>query len=535
MTDERLAALVNRYLDGQLTPAEKTELEDGLRRRRVALADQRRRDRTTLLNRRVATGAGSGGQGQMRAKWWLIAIVVCLLAPAAGTRGSETPQGPEGVREQAPLPAGPFQPTWESLCKYQVPDWFRDGKFGIFVHWGPQTLAGERGSARRHQVAVEGTGHGLSRREVRRGALGRDVPQGWSKIRGAGRGASRRLCPLRLEPDAVVVGEDGSPAGLREGTIGRGPPGRADLRGFVAHRGALVVLLRAAQEAAAPAQAGQPFVGEQPPQEWLDNWYARLVEIVEKYDPQVFWFDWSIEQPAYEPYLRKFAAYYYNRAAERNQGVVLNYKYEAFPTRAAVLDISVNTSRFRWEPEGVHPTPWQFDTWSAQGLWFWRPTMKLRPTAALIAELADVVSKNGNYLLNITPDPDGLLGPEQERAADRDRPVAGRQRRGDLRHAAVEGLRRRSHLGPRPIVQSHHAQDALHAAGHPLHHQRRHALRHRAGLARGPAGAHPLTGRRLAVYGTRDPDGPPAGLRCGRLLERHGVGAGGRIAGQVVW
>ena len=100
---------------------------------------------------------------------------------------------------------------------------------------------------------------------------------------------------------------------------------------------------------------------------------------------------------------------------ERNQGVVLNYKYEAFPTQAAVLDISVNTSRFRWQPEGVHPTPWQFDTWSAQGLWFWRPTMKLRPTAALIAELADVVSKNGNYLLNITPDPDGLLGPEQEK------------------------------------------------------------------------------------------------------------------------
>ncbi len=33
---------------------------------------------------------------------------------------------------------GPFQPTWESLSSYQVPDWYRDAKFGIWAHWGPQ-------------------------------------------------------------------------------------------------------------------------------------------------------------------------------------------------------------------------------------------------------------------------------------------------------------------------------------------------------------------------------------------------------------
>lgn len=34
--------------------------------------------------------------------------------------------------------AGPFSPTWESLAKYQTPDWFRDAKFGMWAHWGPQ-------------------------------------------------------------------------------------------------------------------------------------------------------------------------------------------------------------------------------------------------------------------------------------------------------------------------------------------------------------------------------------------------------------
>jgi len=61
----------------------------------------------------------------------------------------------------------------------------------------------------------------------------------------------------------------------------------------------------------------------------------------------------------------------------------------------------------------VHATAWQFDTWSGAGYWFWRPPMVMRPTAAMIGELADVVSKNGNLLLNVTPDPDGIITPAQ--------------------------------------------------------------------------------------------------------------------------
>jgi alpha-L-fucosidase len=37
-----------------------------------------------------------------------------------------------------PIASGPFKPEWESLDKYQVPDWFRNAKFGIWAHWGPQ-------------------------------------------------------------------------------------------------------------------------------------------------------------------------------------------------------------------------------------------------------------------------------------------------------------------------------------------------------------------------------------------------------------
>ena len=35
---------------------------------------------------------------------------------------------------------GPFEPTWDSLRTYQCPDWFRDAKFGVWSHWGPQSV-----------------------------------------------------------------------------------------------------------------------------------------------------------------------------------------------------------------------------------------------------------------------------------------------------------------------------------------------------------------------------------------------------------
>jgi alpha-L-fucosidase len=41
-----------------------------------------------------------------------------------------------------PIPPGPFAPTWDSVrANYRVPEWFLDGKFGIFLHWGLYSVA----------------------------------------------------------------------------------------------------------------------------------------------------------------------------------------------------------------------------------------------------------------------------------------------------------------------------------------------------------------------------------------------------------
>ena len=66
-------------------------------------------------------------------------------APAASIPLGRLDQFPE-VQLDIPVTPGPFQPSWESIEKNYPgsPQWLRDAKFGIWVHFGPQS-AGESG------------------------------------------------------------------------------------------------------------------------------------------------------------------------------------------------------------------------------------------------------------------------------------------------------------------------------------------------------------------------------------------------------
>ena len=66
-------------------------------------------------------------------------VGVAVLTLTATVVAEETNPAPVMVNTVAePMQAGKFQPTWESLKQYQCPEWFRDAKFGIWAHWGPQ-------------------------------------------------------------------------------------------------------------------------------------------------------------------------------------------------------------------------------------------------------------------------------------------------------------------------------------------------------------------------------------------------------------
>jgi alpha-L-fucosidase len=58
----------------------------------------------------------------------LLALGCCLAIASAQP----------GPLNLPPIADGPFKPDWKSLTRYETPEWFRDAKFGIWAHWGPQ-------------------------------------------------------------------------------------------------------------------------------------------------------------------------------------------------------------------------------------------------------------------------------------------------------------------------------------------------------------------------------------------------------------
>jgi alpha-L-fucosidase len=134
----------------------------------------------------------------------------------------------------------------------------------------------------------------------------------------------------------------------------------------------------------------------------------RCTELTDKYKPQLFWFDWWIEQPELEPYRKSFASYYYNKGLEWNKGVVLNYKNDkAFPEGTAVFDME------RGKLPGIHELPWQTDDAIGNRSWGYAKGNTFKNAQYAISNLVDIVSKNGNLLLNIGPRADGTITDEE--------------------------------------------------------------------------------------------------------------------------
>jgi alpha-L-fucosidase len=145
------------------------------------------------------------------------------------------------------------------------------------------------------------------------------------------------------------------------------------------------------------------FVSKQ----WTDDWLARSAEIVEKYHPEVMYFDWWIGQASNRENLTRFAAFYYNQSTRSGGPVgVINYKDFAMDERSAVLDIE------RGQLAAIRPAYWQTDTSVSNKSWGYVENDTFKSPEFIVHQLADIVSKNGNLLLNIGPRSDGTI-PEE--------------------------------------------------------------------------------------------------------------------------
>lgn len=329
------------------------------------------------------------------------------------------------------IPDGPFAPDWDSLKQYRTPRWYEDAKFGIFIHWGVYAVPAFGSEWYPRNMYQQGT----REYEHHRASYGDQdtfgykdfIPQFTAENYDADQWAAlfRRAGARFVVP--VAEHHDGFPlydCSLTEWSAVKMGPKR-DLIGELAkavekqwlvfgcssHRAENWWFydggMRFASDVRDPRYAGlygpaQPR-DSQPNEAFLADWLARTCELVDLYRPQVLWFDWWIEQPSFEPYLRRFAAYYYNRAAQWGQEVAINYKHRAFPEEAAVYDIE------RGQLTDIRPLFWQTDTAVAKNSWGYTEGQDYKSATALVGDLVDIVSKNGALLLNIGPRPDGTI------------------------------------------------------------------------------------------------------------------------------
>ncbi len=345
---------------------------------------------------------------------------------------------------EAGIADGPFDASWDSLEGYQFPDWYMDGKFGIFIHWGPYCVPAFGNEWYARHMYVEGTKEYEHHREtygphdefgykdfIPMFKAEKYDAQAWAKLfKDAG---AKFVVPVAEHHDGFQMYEsdlckwNAAEMGPERDVVGElAEAVRAEemVFGVSSHRAEHWWFMNGGNHFPSDVQDPEyadfygPAVGQgrpteqyfdnAPDEEYLNDWLLRTCEIIDKYEPKLIWFDWWIQNMAFKPYLKKFAAYYYNSSAKWGTGVGVNYKYDAFPAGTAVFDIE------RGQVGRSHGLFWQNDTSVSKNSWGYIDGHDYKVANDIIGDLIDVVAKNGALLLNIGPRPDGTIPQEEQ-------------------------------------------------------------------------------------------------------------------------
>ena len=339
-----------------------------------------------------------------------------------------------------------FEPTWESLQQYKCPEWFRDAKFGIFLHWGPTSVPGfgtpysrdmyEEGSyAYKHHIEHYGHPSKFGWKDIiplwKAEKWDPDYTVGVFKDAGA-----KYIVPVASFHDnfdlwnskytkwnAVNMGPKKDIIKLwRDATL------KADLRfGVSEHleRSYSWFNTNKGRDKDGPL-AGVPYDGNDtnyadfyfpphddtawfyprnPPEWWKQEWYNRIEDLVDNYKPDLLYTDGGLP---FGDYGRKLMAHFYNANMLCHTGrldAVYNLKnignHGEYREGICVEDLERGTMDY------LKKEPWQTDT--AIGDWFYNQNDTLKSSHQLITMLVDIVSKNGNLLLDVSLKADGTI------------------------------------------------------------------------------------------------------------------------------
>lgn len=364
---------------------------------------------------------------------------------------------PREFADAYPMVPGPFEATWESLREFRCPQWFRDAKFGIWAHWGPQAVP-KAGDWYARNMYVEG--HRQYKYHLEH--FGHPSQVGYKDI-------VARWRAERFDPDALIqlykrVGAkyfvamgchhdnfdcwdstfhrwNSVKVGPGKDIVGmwREAARRHGLRfGVSEHMERCYSWFNTNKGADRKGPyAGVPYDGNDPqyenfyfpphddtnfafpvnpPDWWKRQWFLRVKDLVEKYQPDLLYTDGAV--PFGQVGLAMIANFYNNNVRWHKgelQGVYTLKKPHG-PNHGEYRDgIGVRDVE-RGVVNDIQDEPWQTDT--CIGDWFYNQFVEYKTSEAVIHMLVDIVSKNGNLLLNFPLLPDGTLDEKAQTIAE---------------------------------------------------------------------------------------------------------------------
>ncbi len=379
-------------------------------------------------------------------------------------------------------PTKTYEANWESLSEYEVPEWFKDAKFGLFMHWGPQSLGIEHeGWQARHMYMQEGAqwGDDYNKHVAHYGHPSefgyKDLIPLWKAERWNPDSlvafykdvGIRYIVPVAVHhdnfdlynstyqpwnsvnmgPKKDIIGEWANAArkhGLKfgfsshndrtwywlhpaKGSDKTGPLEGVRYDGWLTKEDGVGTwwegydpqdLYAVPNSTEYEDDWNYMSKGETPPEAYRLNWYLRTKELIDQYQPDLIWFDGPMPMRTHEEASAEdkkrfeqtgldITSYYYNKSLEWRgvEGIVHIKSWgpgTVIDSSAVVMDIEKGSLT------KTNPYYWQAET--SVGSWFYNGTTGVElSTQVIVHNLLDVVSKNGNFLLNVGLKPDGTL------------------------------------------------------------------------------------------------------------------------------
>ncbi|MDR2423713.1 MAG: alpha-L-fucosidase [Prevotellaceae bacterium] len=335
-----------------------------------------------------------------------------------------------------------FQPDWKNIAaNYSCPEWFMDAKFGIFIGWGVYSVPAFGNDWYPRNMYMKDAGwaykltydyHLQTYGEQTKFGYKDFIPMFKAEKFDAGEwvalfkaAGAKYVVPIaehhdgfamynsdRNQWNAVKMGPKKDIVGLLKAAAEK----EGLVFGLSSHRLENAWYFNGGMRIPSDVQDTTiSLYGRRLPQKeyWQPSeydeavqldWLAHTHELIDKYQPQLFWFDWTVDK--IPNVFNKFMAYYYNNAVDWGKGVVVNTK-QGYPTNVQVWDVE------RGKSGKMMKFPWQTDTSIGKKSWGYIEGEENKTPEQIVHDLIDIVSKNGNLLLNIGPRSDGSITDEQ--------------------------------------------------------------------------------------------------------------------------